>query len=31
MIFGDAFMRNYIVVYDKDRNQIGFHEYFIMI
>lgn len=28
MIFGDSFMRNYFVAYDKDNHKIGFSEYF---
>lgn len=28
MIFGDVFMRNYLVAFDKENNRIGFEEYF---
>jgi len=29
MIFGDAFMRNYFVAYDKVNKKVGFSRFFI--
>ena len=31
MIFGDSFMRNYLVVYDKVNKRVGFSGYNIFI